>query len=116
MQIVDFAGGSAEPITAYESVATRAIALADGEGEAHVYCLRFEAGGRIGEHPTGFGQLFLVIEGRGWVEGEEGRRVELAAGQGAWFRRGERHAKGSDHGATVIMIQVRDLELRPPAP
>lgn len=112
MKIVDFSPWRAEPITRFASAAASSLALADGSGEAHVYCVRFGPGGRIGEHPTGFGQLFLVVEGRGWVQGGDGARVELAAGQGAWLARGELHAKGSDQGMTAIMIQVRDLEPR----
>ena len=112
MEIVDFSSMEGDAVTHYGSVATRASDLAHGSGDAHVRPVRFEPGGSSGEHPTGLGQLFVGVEGRAWVSGEEGRRVELAAGQGAHLRRGERHAKGSDHGATAIMIQVRDLELR----
>ena len=112
MKIVDFSPERAEPITRYDGVAATSVGLADGSGEAHVHCVRFEAGGSLGRHPTGFGQLFLCVEGRGWVEGEDGERREVSAGQGAWFARGEHHAKGSDHGMTAVMIQVGELEPR----
>jgi hypothetical protein len=69
------------------------------------------AGGEIGEPPTGFGQLFLVVEGSGWVASGRGRRVEVHAGQGVYFERGERHSKGSDRGMTVLMVQVTELQL-----
>ena len=110
MKIVDFSPEQAQPITDFGSVDATTVPLGDGQGEAHVYCVRFGAGGSIGPHPTGFGQLFLVVEGRGWVEGGDGARRDLAAGQGAWFKRGEHHAKGSDHGMTAVMIQVGELE------
>jgi hypothetical protein len=86
------------------------VHLADGQGAAHVYCVRFEAGGAIGAHVAGFDQLFLVAEGAGWASGADGVRVPIAAGQGALFRRGELHAKGSDTGMTVIMIQVDSID------
>jgi quercetin dioxygenase-like cupin family protein len=111
MRVIQFARAPAEPIIAYESVAARARELAGGQGEAHVYCVRLEPGGKIGEHPAGFGQLFLVIEGAGWAAGADGRRVEIRAGQGVYFDRGERHSKGSDRGMTALMIQVTDLRL-----
>lgn len=110
MRIVDFSEQRAEPIDVYESVRASSVHLGDGHGEAHVYCVRFEPGGHIGRHPTGFGQLFLVVAGSGWVSGADGARVELTAGQGAFFERGEMHAKGSDLGMMAIMVQVRDLE------
>ena len=112
MKVVDFTPERAEAITNFESVGASSVPLGDGSGEAHVCCVRFDAGGSIGRHPAGFSQLFLVTEGRGWVEGEDGERRELAAGQGAWFARGEQHAKGSDHGMTAVMIQVGELEPR----
>ena len=112
MRIVDFSPERAEAITNYESVDATSVPLADGHGEAHFYCVRFAAGGHIGPHPTGFGQLFLCVEGRGWVEGGDGVRREVSAGQGACFERGEEHAKGSDHGMTAIMIQVGEIEPR----
>jgi hypothetical protein len=64
----------------------------------------------IGEHPTGYGQFFLVIEGEGWVSGKDKRRKRLTVGQGAYFSRGEVHPKGSESGMTAIMVQVADLE------
>jgi quercetin dioxygenase-like cupin family protein len=110
VKIIDFSAERAEPIARFASVGASSVRLGDGHGEAHVYCVRFEPGGKIGEHPTGFGQLFLVVEGAGWVSGQDGVRVELMVGQGAYFARGELHAKGSDVGMTAIMIQIQDLE------
>ena len=109
MRVVDFSRERAEPIERFDSVAATSVHVGDGEGEAHVYSVHFDAGGRIGTHPAGFGQLFLVVEGSGWVAGEDGQRVELCAGQGAYIARGEQHSKGSDTGMSAIMVQVRDL-------
>lgn len=110
MKIINFSERHAEPIESFESVHASSVRLGGGDGEAHVYCVRFAPGGKIGEHPAGFGQFFLVIEGSGWVSGEGGRRVELSTGQGAYFARGEMHSKGSDIGMTAIMIQVTELQ------
>ncbi|MFO7170383.1 MAG: cupin domain-containing protein [Chloroflexota bacterium] len=114
MQIIDFGAERAEPISVYDALRATSVPIGDGSGEAHVYCVRFEPGGSIGEHPAGFGQLFLVVEGAGWVSGQDGRRVEVRAGQGAFFERGELHAKGSEAGMTAIMVQVFDLAPTPP--
>lgn len=112
MKLVDLRDVVSAPTRAYASARAASAALADGAGEAHLHCVRFEPGGAIGRHEAGFGQLFLVVEGSGWVEGGDGRRVELAAGQGAFFARGELHAKGSESGMTALMVQVRELEPR----
>jgi quercetin dioxygenase-like cupin family protein len=111
MRLIEFSAAGAEPITLFESVAVSSRLLADGRGDAHVHCLHFEPGGKIGEHPTGFGQLFLVIAGSGWAAGADGRRVDVHTGQAVYFERGERHSKGSDRGMMVLIVQVSDLQL-----
>jgi len=112
MRVVQFTRDRAHPITLFDSAGAFSVPLGDGSGEAHAYCVHIEAGGCIGEHPAGFGQLFLVVEGSGWAAGADGARVALQAGQGALFERGERHSKGSEHGMTAIMIQVAELTPR----
>ena len=115
MKLLDFSLSCAAPIHEYESVRASAIPLAHGAGEAHVYSVRIEAGGSIGLHQAGFGQLFLVLEGGGWVEGADGHRLSVVAGRGVFIPRGEHHAKGSDTGMTALMIQVANLAPDPAA-
>lgn len=109
MHVIDFGPGRAAPITEYDSRAAHAQRLADGAGEAHVYVVHLTAGGEIGPHPAGFGQLFLVVDGVGWVAGADGVRHPVRAGQGAVIARGEVHAKGSAGGCTAVMIQLAEL-------
>ena len=113
MKLLDLRRVELARIETYQSAQAWSALLADGAGEAHLHCVRFDAGGEIGRHEAGFGQLFLVLEGSGWVAGGDGRHVEVVAGQGAWIARGEQHAKGSETGMTALMVQVRDLEPRP---
>ncbi len=105
MKLIEFLRDKAEPITLFESVSAASLEIGEGNGEAHVYCIYLEPGGKIGDHRAGFDQLFLVVEGAAWAAGEDRKRVALSAGQGAYFATGEVHSKGSDQGATVIMIQ-----------
>lgn len=79
-----------EPITLFEI--TDASSLTSGHGDAHIHWLHFQPGSSIGKHPTGFGQLFVVVEGSGWVASSDGHRVELSAGEAAYFERGKRRA------------------------
>lgn len=108
--------GSVQPtrITQYGSARAESARIADGQGEAHVHLITFEPGGVIGPHEAGFGQLLFVLDGTGWVAGADGHRVPLASGDVAFIGRGELHSKGSDRGATALMIQVRELEAAPP--
>lgn len=109
MHVIDFSPERGKPITEYASRGAAAQALADGTGEAHVYAVHFDPGGEIGAHPAGFGQLFLIVAGSGWVAGADGVRHAVRAGQGAVIARGEVHAKGSGVGCTAVMIQLAEL-------
>lgn len=112
MRFVDLRRTATEPILGYDSLRAGSALLADGSGEAHFWYVRIGAGGEIGRHEAGFGQLFLVVEGSGWAAGGDGERVAITAGQGVWIARGEHHAKGSETGLTALIVQVRDLEPR----
>ena len=70
MMILSFTEQQAEPIELFESFRASSAHLGDGEGEAHIYCVRFGPGVMLGEHPAGFGQLFLVVEGSGGSAGK----------------------------------------------
>lgn len=109
MQVIDFGVDRAVAITQFASQGATSVPLGHGRGEAHVYCVRFDPGGVIGLHPAGFGQLFLVVAGSGWVSGADGVQVPLQDGQGAYISSGEVHAKGSDVGMMALMVQVSDL-------
>jgi quercetin dioxygenase-like cupin family protein len=99
----------ASAVESYGSQSTASVHLGSGSGESHAYVLHFEAGGEIGEHETGFGQLFVVVGGAGWVvSGSDRYEVEL--GDAVFLPRGVMHAKGSESGMTAVMIQMYDLE------
>ena len=99
----------ASAIGNYGAHSAYSVHLGSGSGESHAYVVHFDAGGEIGEHETGFGQLFVVVDGAGWVlSGSD--RFEVQSGEAVFLPRGVRHAKGSASGMTAIMIQMYDLE------
>ena len=110
MRVINFGADVAEPIALFESVASSSVELGRGSGEVRVYCVHFDANAQIGVHPTGFCQLFLVVQGSGWAVGGDGRRVHLDAGQGVFFELGEIHSKGTESGMIAIMVQAPDLQ------
>ncbi len=101
--------GRGKTIVDFSSTGAFSSPIASGAGEGHVYRVEFDAGGAIGRHRAGFDQLFCVIDGSGWAEGNDGVRASIAIGDVARIRRGEIHAKGSDVGMTAIMIQLDDF-------
>jgi quercetin dioxygenase-like cupin family protein len=110
VRVLELGRDRATAIEKFSSHGASSVPLASGRGEAHLYAVHFDPGGSMGRHRAGFGQLFVVLSGGGWAEGDDGVRVDLAEGQAAWFARGEMHAKGSEQGMTALMVQVDDLE------
>lgn len=99
----------ASAVENYGAHSTASVHLGSGSGESHAYVLHFGAGGEIGEHETGFGQLFVVIDGAGWVvSGSD--RYDVEVGDAVFLPRGVMHAKGSESGMTAVMMQMYDLE------
>ena len=99
------------PVVDFQSHDTGAAEMATGFGEAHVHIVQIAAGGEIGPHVAGFGQLFVCLEGSGWVAAADGARVPISHGDVAYFSRGERHSKGSAVGLRALIVQVHDLHL-----
>ena len=99
----------------FQSRGASAVELATGSGAAHIHLVHIAAGGEIGPHVAGFGQLFVCLEGSGWVAAADSERISISRGQVAHFARGERHSKGSADGLYALIIQVHDLDLSAPA-
>jgi quercetin dioxygenase-like cupin family protein len=77
----------------------------------HVGVFHVGAGGVIGRHPATTPQLFLIVAGEGWVSAEDRKRVQLTAGQGAFWAAGEDHESGSDTGMTAVVVEAADEDL-----
>ena len=73
--------------------------------EAAVNCAYLEAKGMIGYHQAAIPQLFLVMQGEGWVRGEEPDRTAINAGQAAYWDKGEWHESGTETGMTAVIIE-----------
>jgi AraC-like protein len=109
--LFDSAACELTPVVDFESQHAAAAELATGSGEAHVHIVHIAAGGEIGPHVAGFGQLFVCLEGSGWAAAADGNRVSISGGQVAYFARGELHSKGSTDGLRALIVQVHDLDL-----
>lgn len=79
--------------------------------EAVINCAYLEPNGVIGFHKATIPQLFLVVQGEGWVRGEapESRRP-IKAGEAAFWDEGEWHESGTETGMVVILIEGEDID------
>lgn len=78
--------------------------------DLHVGCMRLEAQGLIGYHPATLPQLFIVVQGDGWVRGENAERVPISAGGAAFWNAGEGHEAGTDTSLTAIVVECSLLQ------
>jgi len=79
--------------------------------EAVINCSYLAPKGVIGFHPTTTDQLFVVVQGEGWVRGTEQERTPIKAGQIAYWQKDEWHESGTDTGLTAILIEGKQLDL-----
>ena len=110
MEIVDLTIRDWLQVEDHDSVGAQAASVAFGKGEAHVRVLWLGVDSWVGHHETGFGQLFVPINGAGWVS-QAAHEAAIRVGQAAYFPKGVIHAKGSATGMVALVIQVDDLDL-----
>lgn len=79
--------------------------------EAQVSCMYIGPGGMVGYHLATTPQLFLVVQGEGWVRGESTERVPIHPGEAAFWDAGEGHASGSAFGMTAIVVESEGINL-----
>ncbi len=65
----------------------------------------------IGYHQATAPQLFLVVQGEGWVRGQAPERTRIQAGQGAYWEEGNGHEAGTETGMTAIIIEAARFDL-----
>ena len=78
--------------------------------EAVVNCAYLDVNGLIGYHQATMPQLFLVVQGEGWVRGESPDKISIKAGQAAYWEEGEWHESGTEMGMTVIIIEGANFD------
>lgn len=80
------------------------------DGAFQVGCMYIGTQGVAGYHQATTPQLFLVVEGAGWVRGEGPERHTVSPGQAAFWEAGEWHESGSDFGMTAIVLEGERLD------
>ena len=68
-------------------------------------CFRLGPASRIARHPASVPQIFAVVDGSGWISGEEGDERGIRAGEAVFWETGESHETRSDDGLTAIVIE-----------
>lgn len=111
MRLYRFDREVGESIDRFDStgfVISKIVRVLDG---AIVNCAYLTPNGVIGFHQTTTDQLFVVLQGEGWVRGAEPERTPIQAGQIAYWQKEEWHESGTDTGLTAILIEGDKLDL-----
>ncbi|RIJ63338.1 cupin [Rummeliibacillus sp. TYF005] len=110
MKILEFGKEKAKEITNYNSVSAFYSKLMKTQSPTNMGFINIEQGGIVGYHKAPVPQLFIVVEGEGWVEGEDQKRKAIKSGQGVFWKKGEGHISGSETGLTALVLQAEELE------
>ena len=111
MKLFRFDASAGHPITAFGSdnvVMSGIQRVADGA--LQIGCMYIGTQGVVGRHQATTPQLFLVVEGAGWVRGNGPERHTVLPGQAAFWEAGEWHESGSDFGMTAIVLEGEGIE------
>lgn len=72
-------------------------------------CMHLGTNGIVGFHQAAIPQLLLVVNGEGWVRGEDDSRVSIKVGDAVYWGKGEGHETVTDTGMTAIVIESEEL-------
>ena len=68
----------------------------------------FEPGARSAWHTHPLGQTLIVTSGRGWVQSEGGRKVEIRPGDVVWCPPNEKHWHGATTTTAMTHIAIQE--------
>ena len=117
MKIFRFDPDVGRSIGSYNSSGLSITKIAHLFDQTVVNCAYLNANGVIGYHQAALPQLFLVVQGEGWVRGEIPDKTSIKAGQAAYWEKEEWHESGTEMGMTAIIIEAVNFDpakLMPP--
>lgn len=105
-----FSPENAWPINDYGSSFRLLRLLRARSSDVRVDLAFLSPGDFIARHPAGLPQLFCVIDGSGFVSGDDEIEYPIAAGEAAFWAHAEHHLTRTEHGLTALILQSPDLD------
>ena len=109
MKIYKFSKENGKKVEKYQSHLATYVKIAQTNEAATIGYMYIEGEGTVGYHEAPIPQLFIVVEGEGWVTGENQKRIPIKRGEAALWEKGEWHTSGSEEGMAAIVIQSEEL-------
>ncbi|TYS68251.1 cupin domain-containing protein [Sutcliffiella horikoshii] len=98
------------PIKHYDSQAAHFIKVSRNKQENSIGFIQLDAGGVVGYHQATVQQLFIVVQGEGWVTGTDRERISIRSGEGVMWEEGEWHESGSESGMLALVVEAKTLD------
>ncbi|MFJ7666225.1 cupin domain-containing protein [Lysinibacillus sp. NPDC097195] len=111
MEMYNFTKNGANVIRRYNSLHAFYSKIIKTVEPTSIGFIYIEAGGVVGLHEAPVPQLFIVIEGEGWVCDENGGKQHVKKGDGVFWKMGQAHQSGSDKGLTALVIESTQIDL-----
>lgn len=96
------AGSAIEQFGSVKAVIARILHLED---EAVISSIYLQPGGKIGYHQAASPQLFLLVQGEGWIRSTGEEKLAVREGQAIFWDQGEWHESGSENGMIAVIIE-----------
>lgn len=110
MELFKFGKEISQVVNNYNSVSAFYSKITKTVEPTNIGLIHIEKGGVLGYHEAPVPQLFILVKGEGWIEGEDKKRIILKSGEGVFWGKGEYHSSGSESGLTALVIQSEKLE------
>ena len=80
------------------------------DNRAEINAIYLHPNGKIDYHQAVTRQLFLLVEGDGWVRGESDGEQAVRKGQAVFWERDEWHESGTESGMTAVIIDGEKVD------
>jgi len=110
MKIFRFDSDVGQEIDQFGSVNVTISKIVHLKNDAVVHCVYIRPNGKIGSHQAVTQQLFLLVQGEGWVRGESNEKHTIQAGQAAFWEKDEWHESSTGTGMTAVIIEAVHID------
>lgn len=80
------------------------------ENEAAISSVYIRPNGKLGHHQAVTSQLFLLVQGEGWIRGETEEKLAIREGRAIFWEQGEWHESGTETGMTAVIIEGINID------
>lgn len=110
MRIFRFDAAVGRPLTEFGSNDVVITPIMRTKVRMQASVMHLQPGGVVAYHPATVPQLFMIVQGEGWVRGEEPERTPIATGQASFWTPGENHESGSETGMIAVVLEGEDVD------